>query len=190
MNQIDVDWWDSNWHHGAGTVVLISLTSWTPLISSSELLLWSIGITSYHHHEIDVHYIHKNQFSSPVTTTIILKNVGFPFFIQPIVASQWPLSPPPSSPWSPPGRGTTTRTWTSSPTETRALLPSSQVKTENLNLHKLNLEIIVKAYKTYNTLLMLIIDHPGTQSPIHHTNFMYALDDSLDTFMHQTKAKK
>jgi hypothetical protein len=27
----------------------------------------------------------------------------------------------------------------------------------------------------------------GTQSPIHHTNFMYALDDSLDTFMHQTK---
>ena len=28
---------------------------------------------------------------------------------------------------------------------------------------------------------------PGTQSPVHHTNFMYALDDSLDTFMHQTK---
>jgi len=27
----------------------------------------------------------------------------------------------------------------------------------------------------------------GTQSPVHHTNFMYALDDSLDTFMHQTK---
>ena len=31
---------------------------------------------------------------------------------------------------------------------------------------------------------------PGTQSPIHHTNFMYALDDSLDTFMHQTKKWK
>ncbi len=29
--------------------------------------------------------------------------------------------------------------------------------------------------------------HTGTQSPIHHTNFMYALDDSLGTFMHQTK---
>jgi len=27
----------------------------------------------------------------------------------------------------------------------------------------------------------------GTQSPIHHTNFMYALDDSMATFMHQTK---
>jgi len=27
----------------------------------------------------------------------------------------------------------------------------------------------------------------GTKSPIHHTNFMYALDDSLSTFMHQTK---
>ena len=57
MNQIDVGWWDSNWHHGAGTVVLISLTSWTPLISSSGLLLslWSISVTSYHHHEFYVH---------------------------------------------------------------------------------------------------------------------------------------
>ena len=45
-----------------------------------------------------------------------------------VVASQWPLSPPPSSPWLPPDRGTTTRTWTSSPTETRALLQSSQVR--------------------------------------------------------------
>jgi len=27
----------------------------------------------------------------------------------------------------------------------------------------------------------------GVQSPIHHTNFMVALDDSLETFMHQTK---
>jgi len=27
----------------------------------------------------------------------------------------------------------------------------------------------------------------GVQSPIHHTNFMYALDDSLETFMHQKK---
>jgi len=29
--------------------------------------------------------------------------------------------------------------------------------------------------------------YTGVQSPIHHTNFMYALDDSLDTFMHQKK---
>jgi len=29
----------------------------------------------------------------------------------------------------------------------------------------------------------------GTQSPIHHSNFMYALDDSLETFMHQTPDK-
>jgi len=29
--------------------------------------------------------------------------------------------------------------------------------------------------------------HTGVQSPVHHTNFMYALDDSLETFMHQTK---
>lgn len=28
--------------------------------------------------------------------------------------------------------------------------------------------------------------YTGVQSPIHHTNFMYALDDSLETFMHQT----
>jgi len=27
----------------------------------------------------------------------------------------------------------------------------------------------------------------GVQSPVHHTNFMVALDDSLETFMHQTK---
>jgi len=30
----------------------------------------------------------------------------------------------------------------------------------------------------------------GTKSPIHHTNFMYALDDSLETFMNQTANKK
>jgi len=29
--------------------------------------------------------------------------------------------------------------------------------------------------------------YTGVQSPIHHTNFMYALDDSLETFMHQKK---
>jgi len=29
----------------------------------------------------------------------------------------------------------------------------------------------------------------GTQSPIHHSNFMYALDDSLETFMNQTPDK-
>jgi len=29
--------------------------------------------------------------------------------------------------------------------------------------------------------------YTGVQSPVHHTNFMYALDDSLDTFMHQKK---
>jgi len=29
----------------------------------------------------------------------------------------------------------------------------------------------------------------GTQSPIHHSNFMVALDDSLETFMHQTPDK-
>jgi trimethylamine monooxygenase len=29
----------------------------------------------------------------------------------------------------------------------------------------------------------------GTKSPIHHTNFMKALDDTLDTFMHQRKNK-
>ena len=88
-------------------------------------------------------------------------------FIQPIVASQWPLSPPPSSTWSPAGRGTTTRTWTSSPTETRALLPSSQVKTENLNLHKLNLEIIVKVYRkptTHYWCWSLITQGPNRQS--------------------------
>ena len=38
--------------------------------------------------------------------------------------------------------------------------------------------------------IYLYIYFPGTQSPIHHTNFMYALDDSLDTFMHQTKKWK
>jgi len=31
--------------------------------------------------------------------------------------------------------------------------------------------------------------HTGTQSPIHHSNFMYALDDSLETFMNQTPDK-
>jgi len=29
----------------------------------------------------------------------------------------------------------------------------------------------------------------GTQSPIHHSNFMVALDDSLETFMNQTPDK-
>ena len=29
----------------------------------------------------------------------------------------------------------------------------------------------------------------GTQSPIHHSNFMIALDDSLETFMNQTPDK-
>ena len=163
---------------------------WFPLRAGH---LWYLQVSFYYdrlesHHIAIMKYMdnrpfHRNQFSYYHHYP---ENFWIPFFL----SSQWPLSPQPSSPWSPPGHGTTTRTWTSSPTETRALLPSSQVKTENLNLHKLNLEIIVKAYKTYNTLLMLIIDHPGTQSPIHHTNFMYALDDSLDTFMHQTKAKK
>jgi len=32
--------------------------------------------------------------------------------------------------------------------------------------------------------------YTGTKSPIHHTNFMYALDDSLETFMNQTANKK
>eukprot|EP00092_Neocalanus_flemingeri_P097452 GFUD01124197.1.p1 GENE.GFUD01124197.1~~GFUD01124197.1.p1 ORF type:complete len:111 (+),score=40.99 GFUD01124197.1:50-334(+) len=27
----------------------------------------------------------------------------------------------------------------------------------------------------------------GVQSPVHHTNFMFALDDSLETFMTQAK---
>ena len=81
-SQFDIGWCDSNWHNGAGTVGLISLTSWTPLISSSELLLWSISITSHHHHEIDWHgTVSKKSIQfTPVTTTIILKNVGFPFF--------------------------------------------------------------------------------------------------------------
>jgi len=29
--------------------------------------------------------------------------------------------------------------------------------------------------------------YTGVQSPVHHTNFMYALDDSMETFMHQKK---
>merc|ERR1719153_281892 len=29
--------------------------------------------------------------------------------------------------------------------------------------------------------------YTGVKSPVHHTNFMYALDDSMDTFMHQKK---
>jgi len=29
--------------------------------------------------------------------------------------------------------------------------------------------------------------YTGVKSPIHHTNFMYALDDSMETFMHQKK---
>jgi trimethylamine monooxygenase len=29
--------------------------------------------------------------------------------------------------------------------------------------------------------------YTGVQSPVHHTNFMFALDDSLETFMHQKK---
>lgn len=29
----------------------------------------------------------------------------------------------------------------------------------------------------------------GTQSPIHHSNFMVALDDSMETFMNQTPDK-
>ena len=41
-----------------------------------------------------------------------------------------------------------------------------------------------------NSTVHIQLTFAGTQSPIHHTNFMYALDDSLDTFMHQTKAKK
>ena len=62
-----------------------------------------------------------------------------------------------------PRSGTITRTRTSSPTETRALLPSSQVKTENLNFGKFNLEMIVKAYKTDNTL-SLVPQGPNRQS--------------------------
>ena len=113
---------------------------------------------------MDTRSFRKNQFSSPqLPPPSSWKILDYLPFIQPIVASQCPLSPPPSSPWSPPGRGTTTRTWTSSPTETRALLPSSQVKTENLNFHKLNLEIIVKAYKTDNTL-SLVTQGPNRQS--------------------------
>ena len=73
--------------------------------------------------------------------------------------------------------GTITRTKTSSPTGTRALHPSSQVM--NLTTNLLHLLF------SYNSS-----PFPGTQSPVHHTNFMYALDDSLDTFMHQTKKWK
>ena len=68
--------------------------------------------------------------------------------------------------------GTITRMMTSSPTETRALHQSSQVH-------------LWQSTCDQNPFLS-----PGTQSPVHHTNFMYALDDSLDTFMHQTKKWK
>ena len=38
-----------------------------------------------------------------------------------------------------------------------------------------------------NALIKFLFFPLGVQSPVHHTNFMYALDDSMETFMHQKK---
>merc|ERR1711934_705713 len=50
--------------------------------------------------------------------------------------------------------------------------------------HDKDVDILTYRDKSYASKIT------GTQSPVHHTNFTYALDDSLETFMHQTKAKK
>ena len=93
--------------------------------------------------------------------------------------------------------GTITEKRISSHTETRALLQSLQVQKNVISCSSISRDLCwlpdLLIHSTYSTKLSCLISisitsfFPGTQSPIHHTNFMYALDDSLDTFMHQTK---
>ena len=96
--------------------------------------------------------------------------------------------------------GTITEKRISSHTETRASLQSLQVQKNVISCSSISRDLCwlpdLLIHSTYSTILSCLISisitsfFPGTQSPIHHTNFMYALDDSLDTFMHQTKKWK
>ena len=96
--------------------------------------------------------------------------------------------------------GTITEKRISSHTETRASLQSLQVQKNVISCSSISRDLCwlpdLLIHSTYSTKLSCLISisitsfFPGTQSPIHHTNFMYALDDSLDTFMHQTKKWK
>ena len=96
--------------------------------------------------------------------------------------------------------GTITEKRISSHTETRASLQSLQVQKNVISCSSVSRDLCwlpdLLIHSTSSTKLSCLISisitsfFPGTQSPIHHTNFMYALDDSLDTFMHQTKKWK
>ena len=96
--------------------------------------------------------------------------------------------------------GTITEKRISSHTETRASLQSLQVQKNVISCSSISRDLCwlpdLLIHSTSSTKLSCLISisitsfFPGTQSPIHHTNFMYALDDSLDTFMHQTKKWK
>ena len=96
--------------------------------------------------------------------------------------------------------GTITEKRISSHTEARASLQSLQVQKNVISCSSISRDLCwlpdLLIHSTSSTKLSCLISisitsfFPGTQSPIHHTNFMYALDDSLDTFMHQTKKWK